>query len=61
LFVYYGYETPKAWIDAMMNCTNTTSEAEHLKTVLSGFNVTGLILKNLNYDFSSVSTNMFRL
>ncbi|XP_016660502.1 uncharacterized protein LOC100575698 [Acyrthosiphon pisum] len=36
-----------------MNGTNTTNEAESLNNFLSGYNVAGLILKNLNYDYSS--------
>ncbi|CAI6361617.1 unnamed protein product [Macrosiphum euphorbiae] len=52
LYLYYGYETTKAWIEAM-NGSNTKNEAESLHNFLSGYNVVGLILKNLNYDYSS--------
>ncbi|CAI6348278.1 unnamed protein product [Macrosiphum euphorbiae] len=36
-----------------MNGSNTTNEAESLYNFLSDYNVVGLILKNLNYDYSS--------
>lgn len=60
MYLYYGYETAEAWIKAI-NTLNATTEAEHLNEFLADYNVKGLLLKNLNFDYNSVSTNLFRV
>jgi len=58
LFLYYGYLEQKTWIK-IVDPANAKKEAEKVATFVAEFNISGLILKNLNYDYTNkVSTSL---
>jgi hypothetical protein len=59
LYLYYGYTTQEGWMEAISS-SNASVALEKISNFLTPYNVSGLILKNLNYDYDSVSTNFYR-
>ncbi|XP_025207043.1 uncharacterized protein LOC112602905 [Melanaphis sacchari] len=50
LYLYIGYANQSSWINVTKKSNYTALKVLDLKTHLNGYNVTGLILKDLNYD-----------
>jgi hypothetical protein len=59
IYLYYGYATLQAWTQAV-NADNLIIELGKMREFLMEYSkVSGLILKNLNYDYNDcVSTSL---
>jgi len=56
VFLYYGHKDIQAWTNALEHNETDFKEIPIIKDFVTKLPVGGLILKNLDYDYTIVST-----